>query len=68
MRCIVRPQFYLHKNGKVFCPGELVDWPSDKPLPAPLERATLKKSKVKGSTPQPIESDESLETEQSEDE
>lgn len=68
MKCIVRPQFYLHHEGKVFCPGELVDWPSDKPLPAPLERAPQKKSRVKEPTPQPIESDESLETEQSEDE
>ena len=67
MKCIVRPQFYLHHEGKVFCPGELVDWPSDKPLPAPLERATQKKSKVKA-TPQPIASDEPLEREQPADE
>lgn len=68
MKCIVRPQFYLHKDGKVFCPGELVDWPADEPLPAPLERAPQKKSKVKEPVPQPIESDEPLEREQPADE
>lgn len=68
MKCIVRPQFYLHKDGKVFGPGELVDWPADEPLPAPLERATQKKSKAKESTLHPIESDEPLEREQPADE
>lgn len=34
MKCIVRPQFYLHHEGKVFCPGEIVEWPKDEPLPA----------------------------------
>ena len=38
MKCIVRPQFYLHHEGKVFCPGEIVEWPKDRPLPAPLQK------------------------------
>lgn len=38
MKCIVRPQFYLHHEGKVFCPGDIVEWPKDEPLPAPLQK------------------------------
>lgn len=38
MKCIVRPQFYLHHEGKVFCPGEIVEWSKDEPLPAPLQK------------------------------
>lgn len=62
MKCIVRPQFYLHHEGKVFCPGEIVEWPKAEPLPAPLQKYVKQKNNSEAA-PQPAQAAETPETE-----
>ena len=61
MKCIVRPQFYLHHEGKVFCPGEIVEWPKDEPLPAPLQKYVKPKTDSKAAQ-EPAQATETPET------
>ena len=57
MKCIVRPQFYLHHEGKVFCPGEIVEWPKDQPL-----QRYVKPKNNSEAAPEPTQATETPET------
>lgn len=61
MKCIVRPQFYLHHKGKVFCPGEIIEWPKDEPLPAPLQKYVKPETDSKAAS-EPAQATETPET------